>query len=175
MCVLFLFCNFAECNTQYQLIFVTIFYFVFIFFLQDRFHIAKILCRYYILYCLLIETFNIGLKQLMKPIKNLHIYLMFYIKFLTQKIREMVLLSIGTTIVDKIKNYDSICIFLSCFSINQPFVVVFFFILHSFPSIASKKDIILYSYCIRLITFVSNRYLNLLDLYTKYVHVLITR
>lgn len=105
------------------------------FFLQDRFHIAKILCKYYILYCLLIETFNIGLKQLMKPIKNLHIYLMFYIKFLTQKIREMVLLSIGTTIVDKIKIDDSICIFLSCFNINQPFVVVFFcfFFIHSFP------------------------------------------
>lgn len=134
VCVLFLFCNFAECNTQYQLIFVKIFYFVFFFFfLQDRFHIAKILCRYYILYCLLIETFNIGLKQLMKPIKNLHIYLMFYIKFLTQKIREMVLLSIGTTIVDKIKIDDSICIFLSCFNINQPFVVLFFcfFLIHS--------------------------------------------
>lgn len=139
MCVLFLFCNFAECNTQYQLIFVTIFYFVFIFFLQDRFHIAKILCRYYILYCLLIETFNIGLKQLMKPIKNLHIYLMFYIKFLTQKIREMVLLSIGTTIVDKIKNDDSICIFLSCFNINKPFVVVFSFYFTFIPINSKQK------------------------------------
>lgn len=109
------------------------------FFLQDRFHIAKILCRYYILYCLLIETFNIGLKQLMKPIKNLHIYLMFYIKFLTQKIREMVLLSIGTTIVDKIKNYDSICIFLSCFNINQPFVVVVFLFFFTFIPINSKQ------------------------------------
>lgn len=59
-------------------------------------------------------------------------------------------------------------------SINH-LLLFFLFILHSFQSIASKKDIILYSYCIRLITFVSNRYLNLLDLYTKYVHVLITR